>query len=180
MVKSLFEYALSCKLEAYRKRGEIHNIVFDTLIFRAMKNLLGGNIRFFISAGAPLNREVRDNLTVIFQANFIECYGVTETGGICTSTAIWDRKGNSVGGILPCCRMQLRDVPDLNISTDNNPPTGMVYIKGNSVMKGYFKEPTLTRKVLSEDGWLKLGDVAVLNENGSLRILERLSELQKI
>jgi long-chain acyl-CoA synthetase len=47
-------------------------------------------------------------------------------------------------------------------------------------MKGYFKNQKLTREVLSEDGWLKVGDIAALNKNGSLRILERTTELKKL
>jgi long-chain acyl-CoA synthetase len=155
-------------------------LIYDKFVFKSIKNLLGGKIRFFLSAGAPLNDDVRNYLTVVFQAPFIEAYGITETGGILTSTCIWDRKGQHVGGILPCNRMQLRDVPELNISTDLSPPTGAIYTKGNSVMKGYFKNPQLTKQVLSEDGWLKVGDIATMNPNGCLQIIDRLSELKKL
>ena len=85
-----------------------------------------------------------------------------------------------MGGTLPCNRMQLRDVPELNISTDSCPPTGCIYIKGNSIMKGYFKDPEKTKEVLSEDGWLKIGDVGILNKNGSIQILDRLTEMKKL
>ena len=105
---------------------------------------------------------------------------MTEAAGSVTSTAIWDRRGGHVGGTLPCNRMQLRDVPELNISTNATPPQGCVYIKGNSVMKGYFKDPEKTREVLGEDGWLKLGDIAILNKNGSIQILDRLTEMKKL
>jgi len=74
----------------------------------------------------------------------------------------------------------LRDVPELNLSTDDIKPAGEMYVKGNSVFKGYFKNPELTRKTLGDDGWLKVGDVCELNENGSIKILDRLDEIKKL
>jgi len=50
--------------------------------------------------------------------------------------------------------MQLRDVPELGLSTDDTTPTGAIYVKGNSVFKGYFKNPEETRMVLDNKGWL--------------------------
>jgi long-chain acyl-CoA synthetase len=50
----------------------------------------------------------------------------------------------------------------MNFSTDNEPLVGELYVKGNSVFKGYFKRPELTKQVIGEDGWLKLGDIAIL------------------
>jgi len=74
----------------------------------------------------------------------------------------------------------LRDVPELNLSTDDIKPAGEMYVKGNSVFKGYFKNPELTKKTLSDDGWLKVGDVCELNENGSIKILDRVDEIKKL
>ena len=47
-------------------------------------------------------------------------------------------------------------------------------------MKGYFKDPEKTREILGEDGWLKIGDVGILNKNGSIQILDRLTEMKKL
>ena len=47
-------------------------------------------------------------------------------------------------------------------------------------MKGYFKDPEKTRDILGEDGWLKIGDVGILNKNGSIQILDRLTEMKKL
>ena len=145
-----------------------------------MRNILGGKIRFMVSGGAPLSLDIKNFLSVIFNAPIFEAYGMTESAGSCTCTAYWDREGGHVGGTLPCNRMQLRDVPEYNISTNANPPIGLIYIKGNTIMKGYFKRPDETRKVLDKDGWLKVGDIGVLKPNGSIKILDRLTEMKKL
>ena len=76
--------------------------------------------------------------------------------------------------------MQLRDVPDLSCYTDSSTPCGEIFIKGNSVFKGYFKNPRETAKVLDDDGWLKVGDIGILNKNGSIKIVDRVTEMKKL
>ena len=145
-----------------------------------MRNVLGGRVRFMVSGGAPLSVEVKNFLTVVFSAPIFEAYGLTECAGCLTCTAYWDRQGGHVGGVLPCCRMQLRDVPGLGCYTDSSTPTGEIFIKGNSVFKGYFKNPRETTKVLDDEGWLKVGDVGILNKNGSIKIVDRVTEMKKL
>jgi long-subunit acyl-CoA synthetase (AMP-forming) len=62
-------------------------------------------MRVLFSGGAPLSPEIKDYLQVIFSVNMFESYGSTETAGFLTSTAIWDRQGGYVGGILGCCKL---------------------------------------------------------------------------
>ena len=106
--------------------------------------------------------EVQRFLTVCFSCPIFNAYGATEAAGCLTSTSLWDTEGGTVGGVLPCLRAQLRDVPEMGFYTDKEPPTGELYVKGNSVFKGYYKKPELTKEALTDDGWLKLGDIAVL------------------
>ena len=55
-----------------------------------------------------------------------------------------------------------------------------MYVKGNSVFQGYFKNPTLTAQVIDENGWLRVGDLALLHKNGAIEIIERVDELKKL
>ena len=75
---------------------------------------MGGRLRFVLSGGAPLSSEVKNFLTVVFSIPVFEAYGLTETSGVLSCSAQWDTKGGHVGGVLPCLRMQLRDVPYIN------------------------------------------------------------------
>lgn len=93
---------------------------YDPAIFYFMKRVMGGRIRIFVSGGAPLLPEIRNFLAVVFSAPIFEAYGATETAGCLTGTAIWDRSGSNVGGILPCLRMQLRDLPELDCYSTSN------------------------------------------------------------
>jgi len=108
------------------------------------------------------------------------CCGMTELAGCLTTTSIFDRNFNTIGGVLPCARMQLRDLPHLKFYTDSNPPIGEVYLKGNSCFKGYFKNPKLTAETIDSDGWLKVGDVGILRKNGSIEIVDRVQEMKKL
>jgi long-subunit acyl-CoA synthetase (AMP-forming) len=47
-------------------------------------------------------------------------------------------------------------------------------------MKGYFKNPEETKKMIDRDGWLKVGDIGMLNPNGSIKLLDRLTEMKKL
>lgn len=180
MVQMLFDHAVDSKLASYKATGEIYHPLYDYFVFKVVREIMGGNIRFMVSGGAPLSVEIKNFLTVVFNSPIFECYGMTEAAGSVSSTAIWDRLGDHVGGTLPCNRMQLRDVPELGIFTDSTPPTGCIHIKGNSVMKGYFKDPEQTKLVLDDNGWLKVGDIGILNKNGSIKVLDRLTEMKKL
>lgn len=133
-----------------------------------------------MSGGAPLYPEVKNYLTAVFSVPIFEAYGTTESAGSLACTAYWERQGGHVGGILSCLRMQLREVQDLNSDTGAAMPRGELYIKGNSIMKGYFKDPESTKQVLDDEGWFKVGDLCVILPNGAIQVVERVKEFKKL
>ena len=64
--------------------------------------------------------------------------------------------------------MKVKDLPEYGYLSTDNPPRGEICIKGNSVSKGYFRNPELTQTVQDGDGWVRLGDVVKILPNGSL------------
>ena len=141
---------------------------------------MGGEVRLLISGGAPLSQEVKEFLFAAFSCPILESYGVSENSGAVTSTSVWETRAGIVGGPIAGIKMKLRDLPELGYLTTDNPPRGEVCVKGNSVFKGYFRNPALTQKVLDPEGWLSLGDVGVLLPGGCLKLIDRVSSICKL
>ena len=174
------EYAIESKKWYFHNHGLVKHWIYDPLILWQIRKVLGGRVRILCSGGAPLYPEVKTFLTAAFSAPIFEAYGQTESAGNCACTASWDRKAGHVGGVLPCIRMQIREVPELNTDTRAANPRGELFIKGNSVMKGYFKDPELTATVLDKEGWFKVGDLVTMLPNGALQIIDRVHEYKKL
>lgn len=81
---------------------------------------------------------------------------------------------------MACSKLHLRDLPEMNMDTNAQPPSGEIYIKGNNVFLGYFKNPKLTAEVLDSEGWLKTGDIGRLNKNGSIELIDRIESFAKL
>lgn len=88
----------------------------------------------------------------------------------------------SVGGPVPCCEIKLVDVPDANYLSTNQPkPQGEIWVRGSSVTaKGYFKQEALSKETITEDGWLRTGDVGEWNSDGTLSVIDRIKNLVKL
>ena len=113
------------------------------------------------------------------EAPVIECYGTTECSGGLASTFATEKRAGLVGGPLPSVKFKLVDRPELGYLTTDDPPRGEVYIKGNTVFKGYFRRNDLTQEVMTDDGWLKLGDIATYLPDGSLKLIDRARNILK-
>ncbi len=129
----------------------------------------GGELLFFGIGGAKLDRTVEKFLR---EAKFPYAigYGLTETAPLIAGA-------NPSATVLQATGKAVKDV-ELKIN-DPNPKTGEgeVWAKGPNVMQGYYKEPELTKEVLTEDGWFKTGDLGVFDKNGILYIKGRLKNM---
>lgn len=84
----------------------------------------------------------------------------------------------STGVVEPSIEVKLVDVPDLNYTTDHNPPQGEVWIRGGAVIEGYLDNPEENAKAFHDD-WFKTGDIGEFDSTGQLKIIDRKKNLVK-
>lgn len=152
------------KMKILLKIPIISGIVLGKIKNQLMK-ALGGNLKEFIIGGAALNADVAEFLTKI-KFPFTVGYGMTECGPLITYETPQKEKPGTVGKIVE--RMEARvDSPDPeNIA-------GNLWVRGDNVMKGYYKNPEATKEVMNADGWMNTGDLVTRDKQGNIHIMGR-------
>ena len=122
----------------------------------------GGQLRYLIIGGAALNGEVEQ---VLHDIKFQYCvgYGMTECGPLISYEDWWKYAFHSCGKELPQCHVRID-------SEDPIGKDGEIQVKGINVMKGYYKNEEATKAVFTEDGWMRTGDLGVLDKEGNIYI----------
>jgi long-chain acyl-CoA synthetase len=136
--------------------------VADKLVGHKVRERVGGRIRYCISGGAPLGPKILEFFFAI-GIPILEGYGLTETSPVICLTAPGRERPGAVGAPIPGTEVRFG-------------PEGEVQVKGPGVMLGYFRNDEATRATL-KDGWFHTGDVGHLDDEGFLRITDRLKDL---
>lgn len=133
-------------------------------LFKSVIDNFGGNLKEIVCGGAPIRAEVGKFFESIGIILF-NGYGITECSPLVSVNRIECNDPSTVGMVLPCL--------DINIDDPDSDGIGEICVRGDVVMKGYYKEPELTKEVLSDDGWFKTGDYGYINKTGLLVITGR-------
>lgn len=162
-VGARFEYKKN-----YRLLYRVKLAIADKLIFSKWREALGGNIEIIITGGAALQSRI-GRVFGAAKIYALEGYGLTEASPVVAVANLItnEMKIGTSGPPLPNIELKIAD-------------DGEILVKGPSVMKGYYKEPELTKEAIDEDGWLHTGDVGVLEEGRYLRITDRKKEIFKL
>ncbi len=133
-------------------------------ILKQLNQAFGDNFEEIIIGGAPLNQEVEHFLRSI-KFHYTVGYGMTECGPL-VAYAKWDEyKAGSVGRVVD--RMNVR------IDSPNDMGVGEIFVKGANNMLGYYKNPEETSAVMKDDGWMKTGDLGIIDSDGHIFIRGR-------
>ena len=137
------------------------------ILFKPLINALGGNMRFIISGGAPLDKKVAKWFNDI-GIHLVQGYGLTETSPVISAEDDTFIRYGSVGKIMKSVEVKIEDKDANGI--------GEIVVKGPNVMLGYYNEPELTKEVL-ENGWFHTGDLGYIDADGFLFITGRKKNL---
>ena len=125
------------------------------------KAAFGGNLRIICSGGAYLDPDYVDKFKE-YGITILQGYGMTECSPVISTNLEWENKKGSVGKLLPNCEAKVVDEE--------------IWVRGSSVMQGYYKMPEQTAETL-EDGWLKTGDLGYVDEDRFVYITGRRKNL---
>jgi len=136
---------------------------------KKLMQTFGGELRFFGVGGAKLNKTV-ERFLIESRFPYAVGYGLTECAPL---LAGFNPQHPTLQSTGPACIGV-----DLKImNTDKNTGEGEIWAKGDNIMKGYYKEPTLTSEILTPDGWLKTGDLGAFDKKGNLFIKGRVKSM---
>lgn len=136
------------------------------------------SVRQIFSGAAPLSGEVGQMAAERVGCEVVQGYGMTELSPVSHATADGDARSGSSGTLVPNTEARLFD-HDKGADADKD-GEGELWIRGPQVMKGYLNNAEATAETLDAEGWLHTGDIARVDADGHLYIVDRLKELIKV
>lgn len=140
---------------------------FQALDFSKLELTIGG--------GMAVQQSVSDAWQKVTGVPILEGYGLTETSPVVSMNPLnAEQYSGTIGLPLPDTQIQIRDDDNNELGLNE---AGELWVKGPQVMEGYLNRPEETAKVIDENGWLATGDMATIDEDGYLRIVDRKKDM---
>ncbi|KAL5972439.1 Long chain acyl-CoA synthetase 8 [Asimina triloba] len=156
----------------------VEGMIWNAILFRKIRSLLGGHIRFMLCGGAPLSSDTQ-------RAPIGQGYGLTETFAGASFSEADDQRVGRVGPPVPCAYIKLVSWEEGGYTISDKPmPRGEVVVGGFSVTSGYFKNEAKTNEVYRVDErgtrWFYTGDIGQFHPDGCLEIIDRKKDIVKL
>lgn len=152
------------------------NTLFNGLLnHRDFAQVDFSHLRLALGGGMPVQETVAEHWQALTGVPLLEAYGLTETSpGVAINPLNLKEYNGSIGLPLPSTEISLRNVRGEECAVGED---GELWVRGPQVMQGYWNQPEETAQVFDQDGWLVTGDMAVMDQGGFLRILERKKDM---
>jgi long-chain acyl-CoA synthetase len=168
------------RLIATMRRTRVTTMSGVNTLFNALANapefaqLDFSALKFAIGGGAAVQRGVADRWLAITGSPLVEGYGLTEASPVVCINPVTQPKVGTVGLPVPGTEVSVRDERGKSLSLGE---TGEVWVRGPQVMQGYWGRPEETRNTLTDDGWLKTGDIGMIDPQGFVKLLDRKKDM---
>jgi long-chain acyl-CoA synthetase len=135
------------------------------------------SIRFAISGAMPLPTSIVDHWEAISGGLLVEGYGMTETSPVTVGNPLSSsRRPGAIGVPFPSTDVRIVDPADPSVDVEDD-DAGELLVRGPQVFAGYWNRPDETRSTLLEGGWIRTGDIVVMDQDGFITIVDRIKEL---
>lgn len=178
IVRNLFWGALWAK-NALMSWGLPGSGILDAVVFKKIKEATGGRMKLCMNGGGPVAKDTQRFISMAICPMIIG-YGLTETTAMGTLQNPMEWTSESIGAMPASVEAKLVDFPDAGYFATNKPnPQGEVWLRGPSIMDGYYENDKETKEAMTEDGWFKTGDIGEWDSNGHLKLIDRKKNLIK-
>lgn len=152
------------------------NTLFNLLLnAQGIKEVDFSQLKVALGGGMAVQEAVAERWKELTGVVLLEAYGLTETSpAVCINPVDLQQYNGMIGLPLPSTEVSIRNLEGQEVPVGES---GELWVRGPQVMREYWQRPSETAKVLTEDGWLKTGDVAVINADGYVKLVDRLKDM---